>query len=119
MTARPVDTDSDILPVLASTDLLTETEAVAAGVADHLWLFRGDWWEYAERGNEIFDLIASERITEKDVSALCSYVTSYLMKFPAVQAVSEAKGVVSGRTFLYSAVAHTSKGEERVTFSYP
>ena len=120
MTARPVDPSGDILPVLSPADLLSDEAAAAAGLPDHLRLFSGDWWEYAGRGNEIFDLAAASRLTEKDIPALSGYLTEYILSYPPVHAVSDVTASVSGNTFLYSAVAHTSsEGEIPVSFSYP
>ena len=120
MIARPVDASGDILPVLSPSDLLSDLPAVAAGLSDHLRLFSGDWWEYADRGNEIFDLIAGSRLTEKDIPALSGYLTSYLMDFPEVYAVSDVTVSVFGNTFSYSAVAHISPDSAvPVSFSFP
>ena len=117
MTSRNVDDSGDILPVVSPEDLARGTEAAAIGLADHLRMFTGEWWEYPERGNGIFDLIAGERVTEKQVPALCSYLSSYVMGFPEVEQVTDAEGFISEGRIHYSAVAHMSTDEEvKVSF---
>ena len=120
MTSRPVDPTGDILPVLSPASLLTGPAAAAASLSDHLRLFRGDWWEYADQGNEILDLISSSRLTEKDLPALSSYLSSYILRFPAIRSVSAAQASLSGHALTFSCAAHTdSGGAFPVTFSWP
>ena len=120
MISRPVDSSGDILPVLSPASLLTGPAAAAVGLSDHLRLFRGDWWEYADQGNEILDLISASRLSEKDLPALSSYLSSYILRFPAIRSVSAAQASLSGRAFSFSSTAHTdSGGETPVTFSWP
>lgn len=120
MLSRPVDPSGDILPVLTPEDLLSGPEAAAAGLADHLRLFAGDWWEYADRGNEIPDLLSAAPRTERDPETLSGYLASFVQDFPAVTSVSDARASSSGRAFTFSCTAHTeSGGEIPVTFSFP
>ena len=111
MTSRKVDDSGDILPVVSPEDLARGTEAGAIGLADHLRMFTGEWWENPERGNGIFDLIAGERVTEKQVPALCSYLSSYVMNFPEVEQVTDVQGAVTNGVFSYSATARMLSGE--------
>ena len=116
MTSRNVDDSGDVLPVTSPEDLARGTEAVAIGLADHLRMFTGEWWEYPERGNGIFDLIAGERVTEKQVPALCSYLSSYVGSFPEVEEVTDVQGSVMNGVFTYTATAIVSGEEVRITF---
>ena len=116
MTSRNVDDSGDILPVLSPGDLARGTDAAAIGLADHLRMFTGEWWEYPERGNGIFDLIAGERVTEKQVPALCSYLSSYVGSFPEVEEVTDVRGAVMNGVFTYTATAIGSGEEVRITF---
>ena len=111
MTARPVDTSGDILPVLSPASLLSEAPAVASALSAHLRLFTADWWEYPSRGNPVFDLMASGPVQEKDLPALSACITSYILTFPAVRSVSDAAASLTGSILMYSAVAHLSTGE--------
>ena len=120
MTSRPIDSSGDILPVLSSSDLLSDAPAVAAALSDHLRLFSGDWWEKPDFGNEIFDLVSGSVIRAKDLPALAGYLSSYIQSFPPVQSVSDVHASLSGSTFRYSATAHLSNGGEvPVSFTYP
>ena len=117
MISRNVDDSGDVLPVTSPEDLARGTEAVAIGLADHLRMFTGEWWEYPEKGNGIFDLIAGERVTEKQVPALCSYLSSYVGSFPEVTQVEDVQGRVMNGVFSYSATARMLSGETiRVSF---
>ena len=116
MTSRNVDDSGDVLPVTSPEDLARGTEAVAIGLADHLRMFTGEWWEYPERGNGIFDLIAGERVTEKQVPALCSYLSSYVGSFPEVEEVTDVQGSVMNGVFTYTATAIVSGERVRVSF---
>ena len=117
MISRNVDDSGDVLPVTSPEDLARGTEAVAIGLADHLRMFTGEWWEYPDRGNGIFDLIAGERVTEKQVPALCSYLSSYVGSFPEVEEVTDVQGRVMNGVFSYTATARMLSGERvRVSF---
>ena len=117
MTGRPVDDSGDILPVTSPGNLASGSDAAAIGLADHLRMFTGEWWEYPERGNGIFDLIAGERVTEKQVPALCSYLSSYVGSFPEVTQVTGVQGRVMNGVLSYSATALMASGERvRVSF---
>ena len=117
MLCRPVDASGDILPVISAEDLFSGLSAVASGVRDHMNLFQGDWWENAELGNEILDLISDARCTDQDVETLSSYLVSYLREFPEVRSVSDVSSTFSGRSFLFSCIAHTEEGEAEVNLS--
>ena len=114
MTARPVDSEGDILPVLSGADLLTGTEALAAGLRDHLRMYSGDWWENTEMGNEILELMAEARQTDEDAEALGSYFVGYLMEFVGVREVNEVSAAFEGREFRFSCRVRTSDGETKV-----
>ena len=116
MISRNADASGDILPVVSQGDLATGTEAAAIGLADHLRMFTGEWWEYPDRGNGIFDLIAGERVTEKQVPALCSYLSSYVRSFPEVEEVTDVQGRVMNGVFTYTATAIVSGKRVRVSF---
>ena len=111
MTSRNVDDSGDILPVVSPGDLASGSDAAAIGLADHLRMFTGEWWEYPDRGNGIFDLIAGERVTEKQVPALCSYLSSYVGSFPEVEEVTNVQGRVMNGVFTYTATALMISGE--------
>ena len=117
MICRNADASGDILPAVSPGDLATGTEAAAIGLADHLQMFTGEWWEKPEQGNQIFDLITGERVTEKQIPALCSYLSSYVMSFPEVVQVSDVQGNVVNGVFSYSTTAWMASGETvRVSF---
>ena len=114
MMARPVDTDGDILPVISGADLLTGTEALAAGLRDQLRMYSGDWWENTEMGNEILELMAEARQTDEDAEALGSYLVGFLMEFVGVREVNEVAAAFEGREFRFSCRVRTSDGETKV-----
>ena len=111
MTSRPVDSSGDILPVLTPSDLLSSLAAAAAGLRDHLNFFPGDWWEYPDRGNEIFEMICASRRTAQDAETLSAYLSSHVLAFPGIQSVSDVRSAFSGRKFTFSCTAHTEAGE--------
>ena len=111
MLARLVDRNGDILPVTASADLLSGTEAAASALRDHLKLFPGEWWENEEKGNPVFDLITVSRRTEQDARTLSSALTSYILSFPGIRNVSDVHASIERQVFSFSCVAHTESGE--------
>ena len=120
MLSRPVDSSGDILPVLSPDDILSGTAAAAAGLRDFLRLFPGEWWEYEDDGNPVFDLISISRMTEQDAEAIASALTNYILSFPAVQSVSDISSGVDRHIFTYSCTAHTETGETfPVNFAAP
>ncbi len=111
MISRPFDSSGDILPALSSSDLLSGPEAAAHALQDHLRLYRGDWWENPEKGNEILDLISVSRYTAQDASTLLTYLTSYILTLPGILSVSDTSASFSGHTFFFSCTAHTETGD--------
>ena len=117
MLLRPVDASGDILPVLSSSDLVSDPESVVLLVRNRLNLLSGEWWENPAWGCEIFDMIRSGRVTENDVSALASYLSSYIAATPGVRSVEDVQTAVSGRQFTYSCRVLTEQGSGNVSFS--
>jgi len=116
MTSRNVDDSGDILPVVSPGDLARGTDAAAIGLADHLRMFTGEWWENPENGNGIFDLIAGERVREKQVPALCSYLSSYVGSFPEVEEVTDVQGRLMNGVFSYTATTIVSGERVKISF---
>ena len=117
MLLRPVDASGDILPVLSSSDLVSDPESVVLLVRDRLNLLSGEWWENPSWGCEIFDMIRSGRVTENDVSTLASYLSSYIATTPGVRSVEDVHTAVSGRQFTYSCRVLTEQGSGNASFS--
>ena len=112
MLSRPVDSSGDILPVLSPSSLSSGPEAAAIGLRDHLNLFPGEWWEYADRGNPVFDLLSVSRRTDQDARTLASALSSYLLSFPGVQSLSAVQAAIDRHVFSFSCTAHTESGED-------
>ena len=110
MLLRPVDASGDILPVLSTSVLVSDPESVVLLVRDRLNLLSGEWWENPSWGCEIFDMIRDLRVTENDVSALSSYLSSYIAATHGVQSVEDVRTAVSGRQFTYSCRVLTQHG---------
>ena len=116
MILRPVDSSGDILPVLSASDLVSDPESVVLLVRDRLNLLSGDWWENPSWGCEIFDMIRSGRVTENDVSALASYLSSYIAATPGVRSVEDVHTAVSGRRFTYSCRVIVEGGNREIHY---
>ncbi len=116
MILRPVDEDGDILPVLSSADLLRDVLAVARLVKDRLELLAGDWWENLTWGNGIINMLQESRLTEADMQALVSYLSSYIRETPGVLDVRDAVGSVNGKQFSFSCVVETEYGEAVINY---
>ena len=117
MLLRPVDASGDILPVLSTSALVSDPESVVLLVRDRLNLLSGEWWENPSWGCEIFDMIRSGRVTENDISALASYLSSYIAATPGVRSVEDVHTAVSGRQFTYSCRVLTEQGSGNASFS--
>ena len=117
MLLRPVDASGDILPVLSTSSLVSDPESVVLLVRDRLNLLSGEWWENPSWGCEIFDMIRSGRVTENDISALSSYLSSYIAATPGVRSVEDVHTAVSGRQFTYSCRVLTGQGSGNASFS--
>ncbi len=117
MLLRPDDASGDILPVLSASVLVSGPDAVTLLVRDRLNLLSGEWWENPARGCEIFDIIRDRRVTQQDVSALASYLSSYIAATHGVQSVEDVRTAVSGRQFTYSCRVLTEDGSGEVSYS--
>ena len=116
MVLRPVDAYGDMLPVLASSGLLSGPEAVALLVRHRLSLLRGEWWETPELGFGILETLRSSRLTEADASYLASFITDYIRRTSGVQAVENVAFSVSGRQFFFSCTVRTEEGTAEVAY---
>ena len=117
MLLRPVDASGDILPVLSASALISDPESVVLLVRDRLNLLSGEWWENPSWGCEIFDMIRSGRVTENNVPALASYLSSYIASTPGVQSVEDVHTAVSGRQFTYSCRVLTGQGSGDIQYT--
>ncbi len=117
MLLRPTDDSGDILPVLSSSVLVSGPEAVARLVRYRLNLLSGEWWENPAWGCGVFDMLRDRRITEQDVSALSSYLCSYISATRGVRSVDDVKTAVSGRRFTLSCRVLTEEGSGKVVYS--
>ena len=116
MIIRPVDDNGDILPVLASSVLLSGAPAVARLVEDWLNLYAGDWWENPDWGNRILEMLRESRLTEADAQALANYLTEYIRKTDGVEEAREAVFSVEGRRFSYACTVVTDEGQADVHY---
>ena len=117
MLLRPVDASGDILPVLSSSDLLSGPKSVLALVDDRLNLLSGKWWENLAWGCEIFEMLRAGRITDQDVPALSTYLSSYIAATPGVCSVEDVHTAVAGRLFTFSCRVITGQGKGEVSYS--
>jgi hypothetical protein len=111
MTAiRPCDASGDILPVSSVKEMITGADAVGKHVLYRLKFLTGEWWEYPERGNQIFQMMQADRLSSGDSQAIASYLSSYIMETDGVMAVDEVRTEVNGRAFLFSCRVITTEG---------
>ena len=116
MVVRPADGAGDILPVLASSDLASGAAAVARLAECRLKLLAGDWWENPAWGCEVLDLLRESRLSEEDLQALSSYLSSYIRETPGVRDVRDAAFSVSGRRYRYACTIDTGDGAAEVSY---
>ena len=117
MTIRPLDSTGDILPVLASSGMLSGAEALALLIEDRLKLLTGDWWENPAWGCEILDLLKESRATEADQQTLASYLTTYIRETEGVREVRDVSLSLNGRQMAFSCTVVCEEGEETVRLS--
>ena len=115
-TLRPCDASGDILPVLSVSDLLEGPDVTAKLIRYRLKLLAGEWWEYPEDGNQVLKMMQDSRMTEEDVAAVGSYLTSYIADTPGVFSIENAETVIEGREIRFSCTALTKEGNVNVVF---
>ncbi len=116
MVLRPLDENGDILPLLTLGDTLSGSAAIARLAAHRLQLLAGEWWENPRHGNEVLDMLAS-RMSESDLPAFSSYLSSYILQTPGVVDVREASCTLSGRTAYFRCTLVTESGEENLEYA--
>ena len=117
MLLRPVDDSGDILPVLSSSAMVSDPEAVVVLVRDRLNLLAGEWWENPVWGCEIFEMLRSGRFTAQDAPSLVSYLSSYILATPGVRAVEDVSTAVNGRQFSFFCKVICDDGNGEVSYS--
>ena len=117
MVLRPVDASGDILPVLSTSVLVSDPESVVLLVRDRLNLLSGEWWENPAWGCEVFEMMRSGRVTVQDISALSSYLCSYIGATRGVRSVEDVHTAVSGRQLTFSCRVLTEDGSGEVSYS--
>jgi len=85
MRYRPVDEDGDMRPVQNSSQMLVDTDAVAAAVQSRMDLHRGDWWEDRDIGLEIPQFLVNGLRSEKGVDTMIGYVAAYIKQTRGVK----------------------------------
>ena len=110
MLLRPVDDSGDILPVLSSSVLVSGSLAVTQLVRDRLNLLSGEWWENPAWGCEVFEMMQAGRMTAQDVSALSSYLCSYIAATRGVRSVEDVQTAISRRHLTFSCRVLTEDG---------
>jgi len=118
LSIRPSDSSGDILPVLSVSDLSAGPEAVARLVGLRLRLLTGQWWENRTFGCASVELLRNSRLTEHDLQALSSYLSSYIAQTQGVVDVRDISISSSGRRFFYSCTVITESGTAPVEYSY-
>ena len=113
---RPIDVSGDILPVLSATDLPTGIRAETQLIPDRLNLLTGDWWENAEWGNGVLDLLKESRLTETDRPILANYLSDDIRETPGVMDVREVKCSADGGQFRYECTVDTGAGTARISY---
>ncbi len=119
MLLRPVDASGDILPVLSSSVLVSGSLAVTQLVRDRLNLLAGEWWENPAWGCEVFEMMRTGRVTAQDVSALSSYLCSYIAATRGVRSVEDVYTAVNGRQLTFSCRVLTEDGAGTVEMTVP
>ncbi len=117
MLLRPVDAAGDILPVLSSSVLVSGSLAVTQLIRDRLNLLSGEWWENPAWGCEVFEMMRSGRVTAQDVTALSSYLCSYIAATRGVRSVEDVHTAVNGRQLTFSCRVLTEDGAGDVSYS--
>ena len=116
MIMRPVDENSDVLPILSSLDSVKGAQAVALLVRDRLDLLAGEWWENPKKGNSILEMLQDSRLTEADQQALATYLSSYIRETDGVQEVRDVAFSIQGRRFSFSCTVETDNGSATINY---
>ena len=104
--------------MLSSASMLSGGPAVAALAESRLNLLSGEWWENRSWGNRILEMMRSSRLTEADVPAVLSYLTSYILGTSGVLDVRDVSCTLSGRGVTYSCKVVTESGSAPVSYEF-
>jgi hypothetical protein len=113
MLYRPTEANGDMRPVTRKADLLTGSRAVSAACASRLRLFRGEWWEDADEGNPLLDMLTRGDKRDQSPAAICEALSRYIAGTRGVASVTGAEGRHDrpGRTVIYRFSYMTEHGE--------
>jgi len=81
-------------------------------------MLTGQWWENRTTGCAIIDMIRESRMTETDLQAISSYLSTYIAQTTGVIDVRDINVSSSGRRFLYSCTVITDTGSAPVEYTF-
>ena len=108
MTFRTLSNTNDMRPILASTDLESNIQAIASAVYSRLNLFKGEWWEDRILGFALPDFLIEGVYTAPDAQTLANYITAYIAATPGVTSVTDVQYTLA-REMTYSCKVHSDK----------
>ena len=111
MLCRPIDTDGDMTPVGASSQMLSGAQSVAEAVKSRLHLLLGEWWEDTSLGFVVPRLVFEGVRSEEGRTMLANYITAYIADTEGVTAVKDVSTKLDGRAMSYQCTVVTAYGE--------
>ena len=116
MKMRAEDNLEDILPVLHTSDMAADANAVALLVKDRLNMFTGEWWENPSWGNKILSMMQERRLTEADAASISVYLSDFVRETKGVQEVLDIRFSLSGSHYSWSCTVLTEHGNVTVDY---
>ena len=114
MRYRKLDANGDMVFGSGKNDYITEVEAVKQAVKTRLLLLYNEWWENAEDGLPLFELIAGHRdkgTAEKEIQERIQG-TQHVISVKNIQTSFERRG------FYFSCDLQTEYGQTNFSFYF-
>lgn len=91
MLYRPVDSTGDMFPIARKEQLLFGTAALAEAIKSRMRLHRGEWWEEADTGSPILDLLTAQKVSVDHMGAIAHQIVGYISQTEGVRSVQASQ----------------------------
>ena len=112
MRYRPFDETGDMIPIQTASQMLEDSDAVAAAVKSRVELGIGEWWEDETLGFEVPEFLFEGIRGDDGCAMLVNYIVAYIVKTEGVASLANYSYRRNRRNLTASIAVTTIYGDE-------